>query len=282
MNTLKRVEPLSVAYLFPELDMLLLGYLRKLSPADWERKTVAPQWSVKDVAAHLLDSNIRALSFLRDNQPGETVETPRSYNDLVVFLNELNAEWIRAFRRVSPAVLIDLLEITGKPFCERMQSLDPSAPARFAVAWAGESESANWFHVAREYTEKWHHQQQIRLAAGDDDVLLTERLYLPHLDASMRGLPHHYRTVMAQAGTVIRFTVSGLDNARWYLVRENDRWDLFSDHDGPVSCSVEIDGRIAWRIFTKGISRVEARAHLRIEGEQGLGARVLDMTAVKA
>ena len=31
---------------------------------------------------------------------------------------------------------------------------------------AGEAVSANWFDVAREFTERWHHQQQIRLAIG--------------------------------------------------------------------------------------------------------------------
>jgi hypothetical protein len=34
------------------------------------------------------------------------------------------------------------------------------------VAWAGEAESKNWFHVARDYSEKWHHQQQIREAVS--------------------------------------------------------------------------------------------------------------------
>ena len=38
--------------------------------------------------------------------------------------------------------------------------------AIFSVAWAGESESENWFDVARDYTERWHHQQQIRDAVG--------------------------------------------------------------------------------------------------------------------
>ncbi|MEJ7682555.1 MAG: hypothetical protein WKG06_32810 [Segetibacter sp.] len=28
--------------------------------------------------------------------------------------------------------------------------------------WAGEKKSKNWFHIAREYTEKWHHQMSSR------------------------------------------------------------------------------------------------------------------------
>jgi len=197
------------------------------------------------VAAHLLDNNIRAWSILRDGYRGEKYSGSDSYDDLVVFLNKLNADWVRAFRRVSPAVLTDLLEVTGRPFCEYMQSLDPTATAAISVAWAGESESQNWFHVAREYTEKWHHQQQIRLATGDDGVLMADRFYLPYLDTSMRALPHHYRSVNAAPGTIIQFTVSGLHSARWYLVRVNNRWELYAECDADASCSVDIDKSVA-------------------------------------
>ena len=279
---MKSVEPIYIAHLFPELDRLLLEYLRRLTPADWERHTLASQWSVKDVAAHLLDSNIRASSILRDGYKGEKYVGSDSYDDLVVFLNKLNADWVRAFRRVSPAVLTDLLEITGKPFCQCMQSLDPSAPAAISVAWAGESQSLNWFHAAREYTEKWHHQQQIRHEVGDDGILLSDRFYLPYLDTSMRGLPHHYRTMNADAGTTIRFTVSGLNGALWYLVRANDKWELYSECDANASCSVAIDKSVAWRIFTKEISASEAQPLVHIEGEQKLGVHVLGMVAVMA
>jgi uncharacterized protein (TIGR03083 family) len=279
---LKRVEPIYIAHLLPELDKLLLEHLRRLAPADWERPTLAAQWSVKDVAAHLLDSNIRASSILRDGYRGEKYSGLDSYDDLVKFLNRLNADWVRAFRRVSPAVLTDLLEITGQSFCECLQSLDPAAPAAFSVAWAGESQSANWFHVAREYTEKWHHQQQIRYAVGDEGILLTDRFYLPYLDTSMRGLPHHYRTINTDVGTTIRFTVGNLKNASWYLVRVNDGWELCSECDAEVSCSVEIDKSIAWRIFTKEISAADAQPFVHVEGDQELGAHVLGMVAVMA
>jgi hypothetical protein len=32
------------------------------------------------------------------------------------FLNRLNADWVAATRRMSPAVLIELLEVTGKEY----------------------------------------------------------------------------------------------------------------------------------------------------------------------
>ena len=58
--------PLITAHLFPTLDAQLIDLLRSLAPDDWERQTIAPRWKVKDVAAHLLDTQLRKLSFGRD------------------------------------------------------------------------------------------------------------------------------------------------------------------------------------------------------------------------
>jgi hypothetical protein len=37
---------------------------------------------------------------------------------------------------------------------------------------------------------------------------------------------------------------------------------------------------LAWRVFTKGINRDSARAQIEIEGDQDLGERVLQLTAI--
>jgi hypothetical protein len=48
------------------------------------------------------------------------------------------------------------------------------------------------------------------------------------------------------------------------------KWLLVSDITLVPVCEVTIDGRIAWWIFTKGISREEARAYLDISGKKQL------------
>ena len=78
---------------------------------------------MKDIAAHLLDGNIRTLSMERDAHFGETPGPIHSYTDLVVYLNKLNADWVKATKRLRPQVLIDLLAITGKQFCEHFTKL---------------------------------------------------------------------------------------------------------------------------------------------------------------
>ena len=55
-STLEPLPPIFTAHLFPKLEAMLIELLRSLAPQDWEKQTLAPKWKVKDVAAHLLDT----------------------------------------------------------------------------------------------------------------------------------------------------------------------------------------------------------------------------------
>ncbi len=160
------------------------------------------------IAAHLLDTPLRKLSMVRDsNSPRSPVAT-HSYQDVVALVNRLNQEGVTVYRRLSPTVLIDMMKMACEQSADFHKSLDPFAPAAFNVSWAGEETSPNWFDTARELTERWHHQQQIRLATNRPGII-TPELYHPVLDCFVRGLPHAYRDVNAPAGTVIRLEISG-------------------------------------------------------------------------
>ncbi len=276
------VPPIATLQLFPTLDRALITLLKSLSPEDWQRQTVASLWKVKDVAAHLLDGNLRTLSMLRDGYFGAPPGPINSYQELVGFLNRLNSEWVTAMQRISPTLLIQLLEETGPQYYEYLATLDPEAPAIFSVAWAGEEVSANWFHVAREYTEKWHHQQQIRLAVEQEAPLLERDLYFPYLNTSMRALPHHYRTMQGQGKEAIKFTVTGASGGDWWLRFTGKVWELVDNCDVPPICTVRIAPEIAWRIFSKNIRPEEARKHVQIMGNHLLGEHLLNMVAVMA
>ncbi|GAB2941622.1 maleylpyruvate isomerase family mycothiol-dependent enzyme [Hymenobacter coalescens] len=280
-----RQPPIVTLPLFAELDQRLLAFLRDLSPAEWAHPTLAGQWTVQDVALHLLDGNLRTLSMLRDGHFGvaPTAEQLAS-GGLVGFLNQLNADWLTATRRLSPAVLLGLLEQSGQEYCAFLGTLDPWAPAAFPVAWAGEQESDNWFHVAREYTEKWHHQQQIRQAVGrGEQELMAPALYQPYVATSMRALPHHYRTVLAPEGTQLHVVIAGQSPSRWQLTRTADHWVLAAAAaSGAAATTVTIDPEAAWRLFSKQLDAATAARHVRITGEQWLGEPLLDLVAVMA
>ena len=273
------MKPILTARLLPVVEAHLIELLRSLGPSEWESQTVAPAWKVKDVAAHLLDTQLRKLSLVRDGYAAGPAPRFASRDDFLAFINRLNREGVETYRRLSPTVLISMMEIASRESAEFHQSLDPMAPAVFSVSWAGEETSLNWFDTARELTERWHHQQQIRLATNRPGIM-TRELYHPVLDCFMRALPFTYRDKPADPGTLLRFTVSGDCGGSWYLHRDGDRWDQVESPKGRQLSETTIPQEIAWRIFTKGIDRETASAQVSISGDRDLGAHVLGMIAI--
>ncbi|MFB3132679.1 MAG: maleylpyruvate isomerase N-terminal domain-containing protein [Rhodothermales bacterium] len=276
------VEPIFTVELFPPLYAELLALLRNLSDDDWEKSTVARLWAVKDIVAHLLDGDIRRLSFQRDHLAPLHPDAPiEGYRDLVDFLNQMNADWVKAARRISPPLLITFLEMTGPQVYAFFKTLDPFAEAIYPVAWAGDEQSPHWFDLAREYTEKWHHQQQIRDAVGAPG--LTDRTWLfPVIDTFLRGLPHRYRDVDAADGTRVSFVITGEAGGTWTLCKDQPAWRLYTGEPSDVATRVRLDQDTAWRLFTKGLSPEEARSRIFVGGDEALGERILNLVAVIA
>lgn len=272
-------RPIIVSHLFPELLDGLLTLLSSLSAEDWDRATVCEGWSVKDVALHLLSVEIGNLSRKRD----AFSPSPRSMEgpvELLELINDLNATWVQATQRISPRLLCDLLRFTGSQACEYFQSLDPyqfGGP----VSWAGSDRAPVWLDLAREYTERWHHQQHIRDAVGKSGFK-QPRFMAPVLDAFVRALPHTYRTVGAPEGTIVTLTISGRAGGRWSLLREEGLWKLYLDLHRKSDAEVTVDEEIAWRLFSKGISQAERSAQVTITGNQPLGRHVLEMVSIIA
>ncbi len=277
MSTTREI-PIPTLHLFQPLDAKLIELLKSLSNEEWNKPTLAKQWTVKDIAAHLLDGNVRFISMLRDNHFGLKPENINSYQDLVNFLNGINADWVNAMKRVSPALLVELLELTGKEYFEGIQKLDPFKPALFSVAWAGEEESQNWFHIAREYTEKWHHQQQIREAVGKQGIM-EKQFFFPLIDTFMRALPHTYKDVVAEEGTSLSVIVTGETGGKWSILKSASGWE-FTKTPSTISSLVEIAPSDAWQLFTKGLSKEEAEKRMLFSGDQKLGRKVLDMISI--
>ena len=272
--------PIPTIHLFPVLEAQLISFLRTLKPEDWNKPTIASLWTIKDIAAHLLDGNIRVLSMIRDNYFGTASANIDSNDELVAYLNGLNAQWVNAMKRMSPGVLITWLEITGKQYNQQMAALDPFAPAMFAVSWAGEKTSINWFHIAREYTERWHHQQQIRDALGNMDIMSKE-LYYPVLDTFMMALPYAYRNTAAARDTVVQISVSGEAGGDWFITKK-ETWELSKTNYVTVSAQVSIIGTVAWKLFTKSWRKKEVMDFVTLDGDTALGEPVLDMVSVMA
>ena len=138
--------------------------------------------------------------------------------ELLAFINRQIESWVEVTRRLaSPRIVIDLLEWSGR----ETQALFESLEAERARTWrqgVGERESANWFDLAREYAERWHHQAQIREAVGAP-MLYEPRLFAPLIATMVRGVPHKLRTLDAPEGTHIRIVIKE-PNTAVSLVRE--------------------------------------------------------------
>ena len=278
MQTQKTI-PIDTIPLFPLLERKLVELLKSLTPEEWQAQTIAKLWKVKDVAAHLLDGNIRTLSMLRDNYYGEKANI-NSYQDLVNFLNNLNADWVKSMKRVSPSMLILLHEITSPLYYDYYKSLDPFGKSGFAVNWAGEDESKNWMHIAREYTEKWLHQQQIRDAVNKPGIL-TKEFFYPFIDIFMMALPYTYRDVAAENGTIIKLTVSSEVGGSWFLIRDS-RWKLEKNISLSPTSEVIIDPDTSWKLFSKSWRPEHVRDKVTITGNEKLGEVALKMVSVMA
>jgi len=256
----------------------LLDLLDGLGADEWDRPTIVPAWRVRHIAGHLLDTALRRLTIARD---GVVFDRPASAapDDVRAFVDRVNAEGVQVYGRLSPAVLRAMMRPASQALRRWLAGRAPDAPALFPVSWAGDTASPHWFDAARELTERWHHQQQIRLAL-DRPGLFGRELYHPVLDCFMRALPYSFRDLDAPDGAHVAVEVAGEAGGTWRLYRDGARWMLTTDLlDHPVA-RVTLREEIAWRVFTKGISLEAARRDSQIEGDPALAARVLATRAI--
>jgi uncharacterized protein (TIGR03083 family) len=275
------MEPVFVSELFLPLHAELITLLRGLEASDWDRPTLCALWSVRDIAAHLLDDDLRRLSSHRDGQPLPSAPREPSEAGLLEFINRLNAEWVSVARRLSPRVIVDLLAVTGPQIAALFASLDPFGPAHFGVSWAGEEHSQNWFDIGRDYTERWLHQQQIRVAVGAPG-LVDRRWLSPVLDLFVRSLPHTYRGIQREEGTAVVIEITGDAGGHWTLLRTGGRWQLFRGAIPASAATVRMTADTAWRLFSKALKTDTDRARVTIAGDHSLGAGVLGALGVIA
>jgi uncharacterized protein (TIGR03083 family) len=276
---MRQPQPILVADRFPEVLDALLDVLSSLTPAEWQLPTACAGWSVHDVALHLLGDDVGMLSGRRDGYRtgGASIA---GWDELVAFINDQNERWVQTNRRIGPRLLVDLLRLTGEQISNYFQTLDPYALG-VVVDWAGPDPAPVWLDLTREYTERWHHQQHIRDAVGKPG-LLEPRYLVPALDTFIRALPQTYRAIGADEGTLVGLTVAGESGGQWFLRRERGEWRLYVEAIQPPQTEVIVDQDLAWRLFTRGVSKDQALAQAIVKGDPLLGARMLEMVSIIA
>ena len=266
---------IDVRELYRAIQDKLIALLASLAPDDWSRPTVLPNWNVHDVALHLLGGDIGRVSTASTNARDRAEQ---SFDELAALIEESNEEWVGAARRIAPALVVELLEMFAERLSRVYERADLWASAT-SVAWTGVGPSPLWLDLAREYTERWTHQQQIREAIGAP--LLTARRWLfPVLDVSMLALPRAYDNVPAEIGTSVNVVATGDAGGTWHVVRGAERWHLRSGGTDGASARLVVPAERAWRWLARLTAAESPAGTVATEGPESLWRPALCAVAV--
>lgn len=214
--------------------------LRDLADGAWVAPTSLPGWSVKDVALHVLDGDLGWLARDRDGDLTGLLDTSH-HATFVAALDAKHQRWIDGAAGLSRRVVVDLLVWAGAEVDAHLMNLDLDAPT--SVVWAGEV--PKWFEVARGFTERWVHHQQIREAVGltADDSPRRGQV----LRTFVRAYPHQ-NAAAAEPGTEVEIDLE--DGGTWHLVRGVAGWMLAEGPAAAPSARLVAPGDVAWRLLT--------------------------------
>ena len=221
----------------------LLELLRGLSDSEWAAPTAVAGWRVKDLALHLLDDDLGWLSRGRDDDASGLLDSSQS--SFVAALAAKNQRWIDGAQGLSRRVVADLLMWSGGEMDRHYAGMNLGD--RGSVAWASDEPVPLWFDLAQDLTERWVHQQQIRVSLDRDDGYRDR--YLPEvLRTFVWAAPHQYR-VRAEPGVEVRMRLGR--TGEWTLVSAGEgRWTLHERIATSPSGVLSATDDGAWRLFT--------------------------------
>lgn len=266
--------PLDVRPLLAPLREALVEVVSDRDDATWLTPTTAG-WTVADTVGHLLGDDLGRLARTRD---GHQVPGPEAEESFEAYIDRLNEEWVIAARRLSPRLLVELLAHTGKQVRALWAGHELDEPAE-AVSWAGVDPAPLWLDVARDYTEYWVHQAQVREALGEP-ILDDPKFLEPVVSTFLRALPWTLRHLVPDEGEVtLAIQVSDLSPGDWYLRADPDGW-RFVAAVGHADTTVTWDANTVWRLGCRMIDPPTARARAHVDGDVDVAAAVCDLLAV--
>ena len=259
---------------FAPLNAALLELLSGLRAKQWQQPSGVGAWSVHQLTGHMLDGMLRRVAAQRDGwQPAPEVPIT-DYASLVAHVNRLNRIGAEGLAGRSPRQLIDALARASAELIDCFAAVPLEASAFYAVAWAGEALSQHWFDVARELTEQWHHQQQLRVAVGAPELTQPDMTHAV-LRTWMVGLPHAYREVQAAPGARVGIHLTGPGGGSWALRREADAWVFDAQPSGEPTTAITAPVAVIWRLYSRLLSPDQARPQLTTVGPAALAEPLL-------
>jgi uncharacterized protein (TIGR03083 family) len=254
----------------------LTELLAGLQAPDWERPSPCPGWTVLGLCCHLVGDDLGLLARNRDGFLG-TPAPSGSEAEFAAWLDELQAEWVCAARRLSPRLVTDLLRWAGPQITVMFGGEDVRARTA-SVSWAGPDLVPAWLGQARELSEYWIHRQQILQALGRPSDLRAD-LAGPVLDALRWAYPYRLATAAARPGDTVSISVTGPLARTWHLVVTQTGWQ-FGDQPGPrLAGSLAMNAEQAWRLLTNNMAAA-GQADLTVSGDDAITAILLRTRAI--
>jgi uncharacterized protein (TIGR03083 family) len=251
--------------------------LASLGPADWDRPSPCPGWTVLGLCSHLLGDDLGFVSRHRDGHFGTPGPDGASESEFVTWLDGLQNEWVHAARRLSPRIVADLLEWAGPQVTETMRGEDPRARTA-DVSWAGAAPVPAWLNHARELSEYWIHRQQLLQAVGRPSDLRVD-LAGPVLDGLRWAYPFRLGQAPAQPGDSVTIAVAGPVTVTWHLVATPAGWEYRDVPGTRTVANLEMTTEQAWRLLTNNLPSAD-RSSVKASGDETLLGILLRTRAI--
>jgi uncharacterized protein (TIGR03083 family) len=262
--------PGDFANLFALERSRLLELLATIGESDWHKPSPCPEWNVLGLCCHLLGDDLSALARFRDQHHGTI--PPEGLNEVgyIEWIDALQIEWVRATRRLSPELVVELLTWTAPQLIDLLTGQDPRSRTGH-VSWAGQEPVPLWLHQVRELSEYWIHRQQLLQALGRPSDLRPE-LIEPILNGLRWAYPHRLNHVPAQSGDTVCIEISGSVQAVWHIVSNATEWNFRPEPGKRSMARMTLNTEQAWRLLTNNLSTTD-QANLDLTGDQ----RIVDV-----
>jgi uncharacterized protein (TIGR03083 family) len=255
----------------------LLELLRGMSPADWERPTECPAWTVKGIVLHILGDDLSLLSRQRDVSTDSLTLYAAHHPgmELRALLDGFNEQWVTAAEFLSVPLVVELLALVGEWSDAFYETVGPDTVAREPVGFfAATGPSPYWQLIAREYAERVIHQSQIRRAIGapelDGEIVEWMARVVVH------AIAHWLVDYRAADGATIAVDLGAAGSWTWR--RDPSAWAVIEGVDSPAArVTVAADRVVA--LLTRGASPAEATKLLTVGGDEQLALGAMAVAA---
>jgi hypothetical protein len=222
---------------------------------------------VLDLCRHLLGGDLSLLAGRRDGHHGTPAPDGQTEQQFIDWLDELQLEWVRAARRLSPRLVCELLAWAGPRLVDELRREDPQARTA-RVSWAGPHPVPVWLDEVRELSEYWIHRQQLLQAIGAPTDARPSPL-ATILDGLRWAFPFRLERVPGEDGATVVIEVSGPVSTTWCLVATAGRWAFRPQPGRETVAGARLTTEQAWRLLSNNLPPVE-QAGLDVRGDPRL------------